>query len=1116
MSRGSVSIIRSTHSVATNNVFIPLGSSIQPFVNANPVGTTFILAGGTYRLNSVIPKNNMRFTGNGHAGSITNAEGMVWPAALNPTILNGSSILTGFTQTTNGVGGTVWSVGGQSQQNQAQAPSVCLAAFPGCYHSEDLFFDNVLKQHMETLAAVGPGKWWFDYTNHIIYVGDNPAGHTVETSVAFQAFSGTATGVIIEQLTVEKYATIIQRGAIDSSVASGWIVRDVTARWNHGVGVYNGPGSIMQRVGCTDNGQMGTGGTGLSPLVQDIELARNDTVGVDPGFEAGGGKFTNTDGLMLRRIYSHDNIQGNGLWADISTIRTTYEDNYTLNNPGAGIFHEISYDAVMRRNISRNNGFQFLGYVWGGGIMTSSSGGSGQFGGIIELYDNIVDSNKQGITTVEQDRSTDPMPFGPLQTRSHWIHDNTVIVAALGTEFTGGVTGYAAGMAEDNGDTAVFNSAVNRWERNTYILPSPTTEAAWPWNNAAHTFSEWQGFGLDVTGTAASALVAPTIFGQQLIGTTSATQTSGWRWGNVYPCLVSGTLTTFHFYCSGGASDQLFVPTIYNYQGGVPTTLLASAAPVTVHAGDVAQWYTATISAPVVANQRYLVGVVGGGTGFQAQMFYFDQTSQSFFSPNAGGNTPDSNWGPLPGGGISGQRWSFYVTGTAPASPSFASGISANGRFLVDQHGAPMLMVQAAEATWTNISAAAAQSVMATRASQGFNWEQLIVIGNQGSDSTTGTPDWATFDNIVPFFQADGVTLGTGPANYDVTKPNEPYWARIDAFFAAAQANGITLLVSLLGDPVWHDSPGFYAAQGTTKLASFATWFTNRYRGNFYHHLWGYDHFFSIPWATYDPFITTMMNAVKATNSSLMHTIENNDGLFTDGTANRNLTSDDTAWSIGRGAATASQMNLNLMYDARDNSPDTVRAYNTSPTIPTFFGEGLYENSTTPKNTWSNLLNRKYFYLPIINGACGTTYGHDITWHFGTGYAAALTTTAVTHIGIWKTFMNSIAWYNLAPDFNKTFVTNFNTYSAGVTGTNAAITPDGSLGIAYNTTLGGTITVHGASMRGNFLARWFDPTNGAYTPISTFSNTGTMNFTVPGSPGSNAAGDPDWVLVLTA
>lgn len=446
------------------------------------------------------------------------------------------------------------------------------------------------------------------------------------------------------------------------------------------------------------------------------------------------------------------------------------------------------------------------------------------------------------------------------------------------------------------------------------------------------------------------------------------------------------------------------------------------------------------------------------------------------------------------------------ISGVTP-TPPFATSVSANGRYLLDQHGQPMLIVGASDQTWTNISVGDMQLAMQTRASQGFNWAQALIISSQASDSATGSPDWATYDGVVPFFKSDGSTLGTGPGDYDVTQPNPTYWVRIDALFQAAAVNGLTLLVSLLGDPIWvSGSNAFYAAQGNTKLATFATWFANRYSRFTYHHLWGYDHWASITWANYDPYLTVMLNAVRAANPRCLHTIENGSVLAA---ANINLTSDDTSWTMGSGS---SQMDLNWMYDAKDNSSDTVRGYN-AVAAPVFFGEGLYDSAPPGKNTWSNLLNRKYLYFPMVNGACGSFYGHDTVWHFGSGWQTALVSaTPIAHIGVWKAFMQSIKWWTLVPDSGATFVTTGNTYSAGTTGTNAAVSADGTLGLAY-LPANASVTVAMTKMAGTVTARWFDPTNNTFSSIGSFANTGTHTFT---SSGNNAGGDPDFVLVLTA
>jgi hypothetical protein len=48
---------------------------------------------------------------------------------------------------------------------------------------------------------------------------------------------------------------------------------------------------------------------------------------------------------------------------------------------------------------------------------------------------------------------------------------------------------------------------------------------------------------------------------------------------------------------------------------------------------------------------------------------------------------------------------------------------------------------------------------------------------------------------------------------------------------------------------------------------------------------------------------------------------------------------------------------------------------------------------------------------------------------------------------------------------------------------------------------------------GSVRARWYDPTSGSYTTdgASPLANSGTHAFTTPGT---NAAGSTDWVLVL--
>ncbi len=57
------------------------------------------------------------------------------------------------------------------------------------------------------------------------------------------------------------------------------------------------------------------------------------------------------------------------------------------------------------------------------------------------------------------------------------------------------------------------------------------------------------------------------------------------------------------------------------------------------------------------------------------------------------------------------------------------------------------------------------------------------------------------------------------------------------------------------------------------------------------------------------------------------------------------------------------------------------------------------------------------------------------------------------------------------------------------------------------------IVIDMTKLRGTVTAKWVDPTNAATTSLGTFPNTGTHTFT---QASLNAAGDTDWLLVLTA
>ena len=389
------------------------------------------------------------------------------------TVLSGARLLTGFVQQ-----GSVWVVGGQTQQGHVHG--VCQAAYPRCDRPEELFVDDTRMRHVASASAVGPGTWFFDYAVDRIYLGTSPTARRVEASVTDVAFTGRASGVTIEGLTIEKYASPAQSGAIAGAEGPGWTIQNNVLRWNHGAGVLLGPSMRVLNNELLANGQLGVvGGDYQSGIViEGNEIAYNNEAAFDPGWEGGGTKFWATTNLIVRNNYVHHNY-GPGLWADYDNYGLIYEGNTVEDNAWAGIFHEISYAAVIRNNRVRRNGFlDPRGWFWRAGILIVASPD-------VEIAGNTVEDNANGIVGIQQDRGTGGR--GPYLIRNLWVHDNIIRMQEGQT-----------GLVTDTGDTALFTSRNNRFDRNTYFLGRNPRYFVWFGNR---TEAEWRHFGNDTSGS---------------------------------------------------------------------------------------------------------------------------------------------------------------------------------------------------------------------------------------------------------------------------------------------------------------------------------------------------------------------------------------------------------------------------------------------------------------------------------------------------------------------------------------------------------------------------------------------------------------------------------------
>ena len=228
-------------------------------------------------------------------------------------------------------------------------------------------------------------------------------------------------------------------GGLSSAQGPGWRIQNNDVRLNHGHGVFSDStrGEIVGNR-LHHNGQLGLGGDGDYQLVTDNEIDNNNTAGFDILWEAGGMKWFASTGLTVSDNKVHHN-NGPGLWTDINNIHTTYERNIVHNNTSHGIFHEISYNAIIRNNRIVDNGGAEPLSGWGdAGIRVAASRD-------VEIYGNILIGNTNAIMLIQQRRNDSPSGYGPHELDNIIVHDNDITM-----------TDNVTGMVNDNGDDSLL------------------------------------------------------------------------------------------------------------------------------------------------------------------------------------------------------------------------------------------------------------------------------------------------------------------------------------------------------------------------------------------------------------------------------------------------------------------------------------------------------------------------------------------------------------------------------------------------------------------------------------------------------------------------------------
>ena len=428
--------------------------------------------------------------------------------------------------------------------------------------------------------------------------------------------------------------------------------------------------------------------------------------------------------------------------------------------------------------------------------------------------------------------------------------------------------------------------------------------------------------------------------------------------------------------------------------------------------------------------------------------------------------------------------------------------VSANHRYLVDQNNTPFLIVgDSPQGLISRLTEEEADSYFADRQAHGFNamgWIDAVCAGRDFSNNKDGS----TIDGIRPF--TGYVAGGADYAHYDLTKPNEAYFTRLDHIIKLAAKHNILVFIDPMETSGWLPT---LRNNGLTAAYSYGQYLGNRYKD-----------FANVAWLNGNDFVgwkdrrddalaQAVAKGIKSVAPEQLQSVELN--------YQTSSSFDDPTW--------VPLISLNGTYTYSPTYMQMLHSYNQRPMAPVYLLEAHYdqENVGKPPDYGTPPTLRREEYWTMLSGGTGQFYGNFYTWSFSPGWKYYIDTAGVTQLTIWKDFFSSLPWYDLVPDQGHSVVTaglgtygDFKTRVSDSDFCTAAKTPDGSIVVAYMPTVR-AIAVNMASLKAPANAKWFDPTNGTYTivPGGPFASKGTRQFKPPGN---NHDGDSDWVLLLDA
>jgi hypothetical protein len=424
------------------------------------------------------------------------------------------------------------------------------------------------------------------------------------------------------------------------------------------------------------------------------------------------------------------------------------------------------------------------------------------------------------------------------------------------------------------------------------------------------------------------------------------------------------------------------------------------------------------------------------------------------------------------------------LTATVHAAdpPAFPLKVSENHRYLVDQRGQPFFLL--ADTPWflQRLPLEDVRRVLDDRKAKGFNALFLEIL----DDSNLRSRD--AYGNIA--FRPE----------VDITHPVQAYWRYADAVMKEATGRGFFIIMSDL----WYGAgEGLWMHHVTPESArTYGHFLGKRYAG-----------FKNLMWMHCGDRNPDQRLAECARQLARAIRQEAPDQLQTAHLAHE--------FASAAFFAQDPWLDVNMAYTYGAAYLQVAQEYQRkAPVRPVILGETGYEGEPNAiellpdahqGDLWTPWRIRRNAYWAVLSGASGYCGGTRL-WRFEANWREVLGAESSRQAPLVRGLLELRPWWRLIPDEKHELVTaGYGTWKQADYVT-AALADDGSFALAYLPSPR-PLTVDLSKLGGPVHAQWFDPTSGKYQEAddSLLSNVGKRGFEPPGS---NAAGDGDWVLVL--